>query len=297
LKILSTCLGFVVIIALLGGLAHRQAVQMGRFAIDIYDHSAIGMSYVYQTQEEFLCVAHASPQSHAASSADIQYVLDRLDVAMERTRVAGVQVRALVAALPDATAADLSERMAQAGRAITRLVGKFTADGSRDEAEAQVAHGDHLLLIETAAAACLALALGWLVGRGLSRPPTRIVRTIARFATGELDHEVAPTLVRRRDEIGAVERAAAVFRDAMRQNAPAGEERERDRAATEAERRRAALLELERMRLLSDLSQEIPIVHRDGIILRVNAAGGRKFGTSDEPLCQPNIRMSPGSPT
>ncbi|MDB5402558.1 MAG: domain S-box-containing protein/diguanylate cyclase protein [Rhodopila sp.] len=290
-KILSVCLGFVVIIAVLGGLAHQQGAQMGRLAVGIYDHAFIGMSYVDQTQEEFLRIAAVPRQVGATDRADFQRVIDRLDVALERaaserTRSAGMQARGLLAALPGAAAADLPERMAQTDRAITRLVKKFAADGlqSRDEAEALVAHSDRLVLIEIAVAVGLALAVGWLVGRILSRPLAQLVHSIDRLAIGELEHEVAPSLVRRSDEIGAVARAAAVFRGAMRQNARAGEEREREREKTEAERRRAAVLELKRMRLLSDISQEILIIHRDGVILQINAAGGRMFGVPDDQL-------------
>jgi diguanylate cyclase (GGDEF)-like protein/PAS domain S-box-containing protein len=38
------------------------------------------------------------------------------------------------------------------------------------------------------------------------------------------------------------------------------------------------------MRLLSDMSQEILIIHRDGIVLQVNAAGGRMFAQQDDQL-------------
>ena len=291
LKILSACLGFVVIIVILGGLAHQQGAQMGRLAVSIYDHDFIGMSYADQTQEEFLRIAAAPRSADAPGSAQFQRVLDRLDVALERTasertRSAGLQARELLATLPGTPPADLAERVALTDRAITRLVGKFAADGlaSRDEAEALVARSDRLVLIEIAVAVGLALAIGWLVGRILSRPLAQLVRSIGLLATGELEHEVAPHLVRRGDEIGAVARAAAVFREAMRQNARAGEEREREREKTEAERRKAAALELTRMRLLSDMSQEILIIHRDGRILQVNAAGGRMFGVPDEQL-------------
>ncbi len=45
-----------------------------------------------------------------------------------------------------------------------------------------------------------------------------------------------------------------------------------------------AVLELRRMRLLSDISQEVLIIERDGIILQVNTAGGRLFGMPAERL-------------
>ncbi len=45
-----------------------------------------------------------------------------------------------------------------------------------------------------------------------------------------------------------------------------------------------AVLELRRMRLLSDISQEVLIIERDGIILQINTAGGRLFGMPAERL-------------
>jgi diguanylate cyclase len=57
-------------------------------------------------------------------------------------------------------------------------------------------------------------------------------------------------------------------------------------AATLMEQRlsKRALLELQRMRLLSDMSQEVLVIYRDGLILLINAAGGRMFGVPDEQL-------------
>ena len=45
-----------------------------------------------------------------------------------------------------------------------------------------------------------------------------------------------------------------------------------------------AVLELKRMRLLSDISQEVLIIERGGIILQINTAGGRLFGMPAERL-------------
>ncbi len=43
---------------------------------------------------------------------------------------------------------------------------------------------------------------------------------------------------------------------------------------------RLTVMELKRLRLLSDISQETLIIHRAGVILQVNAAGARLFGTA-----------------
>src|ERR1700722_8470133 len=107
-KILAACLVFVAIIALVGGLAQQQAARMGELAVGIYDHAFMGMSYVDQTQEEFLRLAAAHRDAGATLADDsgraaLQKVVDRLDVALERvatdaTRTSGVQARALLTA-------------------------------------------------------------------------------------------------------------------------------------------------------------------------------------------------------
>jgi methyl-accepting chemotaxis protein len=248
LKILAACLGFVAIIAIVGGLAQGQAAQMGRLAIDIYDHAFMGMSYVDQAQEEFLRFAAAHRDGGAAPAdpaerAGLQKVLDRFDVALERaasdrTREAGVKARKLIADLSSAPAPELADRLAEADRAIAKLVKKFSADGldARDDADALAAHSRHLVEIEIAVAVCLALAVGWLLGRNLSRPLVQLVRVIDGLAAGALEHEIPPRLARRRDEIGALARAAAVFRAAMQQNVQADAQREVLREQAEAEK-------------------------------------------------------------
>ncbi len=57
-------------------------------------------------------------------------------------------------------------------------------------------------------------------------------------------------------------------------------------AATLMEQRlaRRAALELQRMRRMSDMSQEVLIIHRDGVILQANAAGGEMFAVPAQQL-------------
>ena len=251
LKILVACLGFVAIITALGGLAQQQVVRMGQLAIGIYDHAFMGMSYVDQAQEEFLRLAATHRGADAtladkAGRAGLQKVLERLDVALERaatdrTRDAGKQVRTLLTALPDTPVADLAKRMTETDLAITRLVKKFSADGldARDDAETLVTDSTHRMLLEIAVAVGLALGVGWLVGRNLSRPLKQLVSVIGDLAARRLEREVEPRLLRRRDEIGALARAAAVFREAMQQNAQAGTDRELAQETAEEEKRQA----------------------------------------------------------
>jgi methyl-accepting chemotaxis protein len=251
LKIYLACAGFVLIIAALGLLARQQAAEMGRLAISIYDHSLMGMSYVDQTQAEFLRLAAArGPGRDTLADADgraaLQKVLDRLDVALERAtsdraRAAGAHARATLAALADAPAEALAERMVQADQAVTKLVRRITADGleARDTAEATAAASARVVLVGIAIAVAAAVGVGVTVGRSLSRPLLQLVRTIEALAAGELTHAVPPRLLRRRDEIGQVARTIAVFRDAMAQNAVAEQEHAGLQQKSEAEKVRA----------------------------------------------------------
>jgi methyl-accepting chemotaxis protein len=250
-KIFGACIGFVAIIAALGFLAVQQVGEMGRLAIAIYDHALMGGSYADQAQEEFLRLVAAHREPGATLSDEpgrvaLQKVIERLDVALERaasarTREAGKQVRATLLALADVAAADLPKQTTEADRAISKLVKKFGNDGleARDDAEELAARSRTLMSIGIGAAVFIALLIGVLLGRNLSRPLVRLVRTIMALATGDLSAEVAPALLRRRDEIGEVGRASAVFRGAMVQNAQAGADRDRIRVESEAARVRS----------------------------------------------------------
>jgi len=247
-KILAACFGFVAIIATVGGLAQQQAAEMGRLAISIYDHAFMGMSYVDQAQAEFLRLKisqHASGEPVAADGA-LQKVLTLLDVALERvasdrTRDAGKQTRGLLASLPETPPDQLAEKMTQADKSLTKLVKKYAADGleTRDDAESLTARSTRMVLIQVSVAIVLALGVGFLLGRNLSRPLIQLVRNIDSLAAGNLDDEVPARLARRRDEIGGVARATAVFRLAMQQNARADEERAQQREHAEQEKQEA----------------------------------------------------------
>jgi diguanylate cyclase (GGDEF)-like protein/PAS domain S-box-containing protein len=78
---------------------------------------------------------------------------------------------------------------------------------------------------------------------------------------------------------GLLEPAARLIRLALAQ------QRKKDKLRqAELMKREAAALEVKRISLLSDMSQEILIIARDGIIVQVNAAGIRMLGGSVAPL-------------
>jgi methyl-accepting chemotaxis protein len=245
MKILAACLGFVAIITLLGVLAQQQASQMGRLAIGIFDHAFMGMSYVNQAQNEFLRLKNSQQAAGdtVGATGDLQKVLSLLDVALDRAasdtaRDAGKKTRGLIAALAEIPTPELTERMTQADRSLTKLVQKFAADGleARDDADETADRSTRIVLIQIAVAIGIALGVGFVLGRDLSRPLGQLARIIGRLAAGDLDLDVPSRLSKRRDEIGGVARATAVFREAMQQNARAGAEREQEHQRAETEK-------------------------------------------------------------
>jgi len=84
----------------------------------------------------------------------------------------------------------------------------------------------HFLTV-AALAAILALLLGWIAGRWLTRPMTAIIGTMNQLASGRYDIET-PT-GERRDELGDMGRALEHFRDRLIERDRLQEERERQR--------------------------------------------------------------------
>ena len=254
-KIFGACLGFILIIAGLGWIARQQSTQMRELVLGIYDHAFVGTTYVHQAAEGFQNLTFAGRDAAnrfqtAEGRADLRKTLDRLDIAAERamserTRVAAITARDMVAKLPDAPSDELTQRMALANDAITRLVRHYVADGlqARDDGDELTAHTGRLVLIEVALAICVALVVGVLLGRNLSPPLDALVHYIGLLTKGDFEHVLDPGLARRRDEIGAVARATMVFRAAMKQNSAAAEEKMRLHAEREADRLHALHVE------------------------------------------------------
>jgi methyl-accepting chemotaxis protein len=90
---------------------------------------------------------------------------------------------------------------------------------------------------------CITIAIvigaALLFGRWMSAPMIRMVAAMEHLAQGDLDREV--TKVNRRDEIGKISEALAIFRDKLRQNRNLAADQERAKHESEAERRKAML--------------------------------------------------------
>ncbi len=88
-----------------------------------------------------------------------------------------------------------------------------------------------------AAATVLLLVLGSAIARAIYQPLDRMTEFMARLAAGELDHPVPST--DRRDEVGRMARAVAVFRDSMIEVTTLQEDQKRVEGRIAGERRQA----------------------------------------------------------
>ena len=104
-----------------------------------------------------------------------------------------------------------------------------TAVAARTEATATTITST--MVLASLFSALIGLALGFLVTRGISRPLLALTRTMRRLAEGDTSVELNGT--DRRDEIGEMSRAVAVFRDAMIERARLEETSRGERRARE----------------------------------------------------------------
>lgn len=103
-------------------------------------------------------------------------------------------------------------------------LGLVNFQGEREQAAVLVIRERTATLMRCAiAVAMIAVAvLAWRIGRSVSRPLARVAALTGRLAEGDLGVQIQYT--ERRDEIGDVARALAVFRDTIEANRAAGEQ-------------------------------------------------------------------------
>ncbi|WP_109120890.1 HAMP domain-containing methyl-accepting chemotaxis protein [Azospirillum sp. TSO22-1] len=154
--------------------------------------------------------------------------------------------RRLEAVTAAADAADLAadalvrvtgRRLIASGQALRETaVGNLTR--LQAENEATMGQGQALLIALAVAGQLLGLALAWVIARSIIRPVRRITRTMEALAAGDKGVEIPAQTAR--DEIGAMARAVAVFKD----NALAMErfQVEQERAKQDAEHEKGRML-------------------------------------------------------
>jgi len=113
------------------------------------------------------------------------------------------------------------------------------AKSEYSKASASYAANRMLLIGGLAAAVLLGAVVAWIIGRSITLPLRRIIDVMQALTTGDLSVAVAGT--ERKDEIGEVARAVAVFKDGLAESARLRDEQEATKLRSEAERRDAML--------------------------------------------------------
>ncbi len=140
-------------------------------------------------------------------------------------------------------AGDLSAIYARIAPIVAQIVERSEADYARTRAEIAASQDWYARLTWCGIALSILCAggLSWWVGRRLSGPLKALARAMERLAEGDLAVRVSQA--GRADEIGAIARAFAVFRDKMAENSQLTQAQAEARARNEAERK-AALREM-----------------------------------------------------
>ena len=187
----------------------------------------------------------------AADDASYKPLVDDLSVQVAQFGTAYHRAHAITAEL----AKHIDSRMAGEAKVIaeasTALRDTSTADSAR------IAHDTTSMFVSTRLALiglavggiAVGLAFGWFIGGGIARPVSRMADAMRRLAAG--DNAVAIERGRR-DEIGQMADALAVFRD----NAERTLTLEQDKALEQAERERRQRLIEDRIRAFDGIVQQ-----------------------------------------
>jgi methyl-accepting chemotaxis protein len=141
--------------------------------------------------------------------------------------------------------AELAAGFARSGAAIAAAIetmrSAFEADSGRAEqaAAANIAWTNQAVLAAVGGVLALGVLMGWLIGRSIARPISSITGSMQALAAGELARDI-PALARK-DEVGAMARALAVFRDGLTRAKTLESEGAAERERAEGEKRAAML--------------------------------------------------------
>jgi methyl-accepting chemotaxis protein len=155
----------------------------------------------------------------------------------------------------------VTRKLGAIGPAIARdienlkLAAKARQDDLGSKAVAQLAASRNLTLGLAALALLIGIAAAWLIGRDISRPVQAMTAAMRRLAERDMATEVPGTC--RRDEVGRMAQAVAVFRDNMIKADELAQAQEADRQAREARARRIEDLNAEFDRAVGEVVQTV----------------------------------------
>jgi len=195
--------------------------------------------FLARLQPSYVDAMHDLASQFAAASADVN-AATRAEIApLMATYVADFEALATRSLVMQVDTKELSARYAEIAPIIERI------DAALDVQVAAVAaanqevrtRAQRIVLATIGVMLVLAGVASVLVGRGVSRPIVAMGQAMARLAAGAMETAIPGRT--RRDEIGAMAQAVAVFKDSMAEAARLREEQEAQKRAAEAERRAA----------------------------------------------------------
>jgi len=153
-----------------------------------------------------------------------------------------------IISLPPEIETVLNGPMAAAAQHIAKDAAAISASAYQEEHQlaeeltALVREVQWQMLTLGAAGCVLATLVGWLIGRGISLPLIALRNAMKRLASG--DFAVVLPGLQRKDEVGQIAEAIAVFKTRLAETAAAEAARELERKADAERERRAALVAL-----------------------------------------------------
>ncbi len=242
-KLLGAFLVAVVAAAALAGVALIATWSLGDLAQRLYDQPLQAINYARSAQTAFEVMQRAKTREERAErwdqlSSDLEVVSERSQSDDMRGLVAAIQAdvetwwtRQGKAGMSDAEVQSV-EDLAEGIRDNLEILVEAAASGGFRfwlEAERLIDQTKTFTLAVVAGVALVALAVaGWMI-QTIVRPLGRMERAMTALAGGT--REVAVPDLGRRDEVGAMASALAVFKDAM---AEVRDAKERAEAATRA---------------------------------------------------------------
>ena len=250
-RLLSAFGLFALLAAAVGVFALIAVRQLSALATDIYDRPLLTIDYARSAATRFVRLAH-QPVPDARDPKQAKALADAIDdlrgdLAVVAQRAGGADTAGLIATAGAALTTwqhvftagnDAAQAAAAADAALGALVDHAEEQGYiyRETLTERIDGFVRLTLVILGATVVIGLGLGAWLARRISKPVRAAIGAIDRLAAGDLDAPIGRGGTRR-DELGHLMRAIAVFRDQARQLRAIEAEEAARVAATEAARR------------------------------------------------------------
>ncbi len=195
LRLVISCLVFLVVVGGLGYAARQRQAALGEMALGIYDSAFMSLVHIQRAEAAFTQLLIAVERAPPAEVTRLHTeVLDNLYIAIERAmkELTRNQAKALLGQLHGREALALVAGADATERAFGQLVRRFAADGlaARDDIEAFVAASDRFVTGTVGATLILVLLVNFTLIRTVMRPMRRAADLAIAIAGGKLDNPI-----------------------------------------------------------------------------------------------------------